>query len=462
MVAQDILIIGAGWSGVSAAVSLKKRGVSNFKILEARDYIGGRSQTSYLPTSTNGDIPIDLGSAEIHGVIKNPIKKLADDLQVPHAISPRGTHTYDLDGNIVSQGALDKLEESFMSYMRRRQDDDEKDTTLQKGLDDFLKIRSIPKGHSDHLRLQFILDSEICHEYAASLDEMSLFWWDDDSEFDGLEAFMGVAGGGYGKLIEKFAEPITSHVQLQCKVTRIEYGKGGNTKVTYADTSSGDSGASVKEIFAKHVLVTLPLGVLQAGAVKFSPSLPKSKVKAIQKLGNGLLNKCVLHWDGMEDKEIFWPKDQTWISRIAEMGDQGKFTDFHNGYALNGGLPLLVGFVTGTRAFSMEKLSDDEIAGEAISSLRKMFGEDKVPEPTKTMVTRWGSDEFALGGYSFQKLGSTPKHRNDLEKNVQKQLWFAGEATHSQYPQTTHGALLSGEKAAADIWDEMTIAEFEK
>ena len=121
----------------------------------------------------------------------------------------------------------------------------------------------------------------------------------------------------------------------------------------------------------------------------------------------------------------------------------------------------MVGFVYGARAFSMEKLSDDEMVAEALASLRIMFGEDNVPEPTKAVVTRWGLDEFALGGYSFQKLGSTPKNRKDLEKNVKGQLWFAGEATHSLYPSTTHGALLSGEKAAADIWDEMTIAEFE-
>jgi len=41
----DCVIIGAGWSGLAAANLLHKKGVKNIKILEARDYIGGRSRT---------------------------------------------------------------------------------------------------------------------------------------------------------------------------------------------------------------------------------------------------------------------------------------------------------------------------------------------------------------------------------------------------------------------------------
>lgn len=42
------------------------------------------------------------------------------------------------------------------------------------------------------------------------------------------------------------------------------------------------------------VVVTLPLGVLQAGDVEFKPALPKRKQEAIDALGMGLLDKVCL------------------------------------------------------------------------------------------------------------------------------------------------------------------------
>jgi heterodisulfide reductase subunit A-like polyferredoxin len=42
---QSVIIIGAGVSGLSAAVRLKEKGVSNVIILEASPKIGGRIQT---------------------------------------------------------------------------------------------------------------------------------------------------------------------------------------------------------------------------------------------------------------------------------------------------------------------------------------------------------------------------------------------------------------------------------
>ena len=47
---------------------------------------------------------------------------------------------------------------------------------------------------------------------------------------------------------------------------------------------------------AKAVLVTVPLGVLKAGEIKFQPSLPMAKSNAISKLGFGCLNKVFLTW----------------------------------------------------------------------------------------------------------------------------------------------------------------------
>ncbi len=74
-----------------------------------------------------------------------------------------------------------------------------------------------------------------------------------------------------------------------------------------------------------------------------------------------------------------------------------------------------------------------------------------IPRPTNALITRWSSDPFSRGSYSYLAPGSSPSDRNDLRADVEGRLFFAGEATSSEYPATVHGALLEGRSAAARI-----------
>jgi hypothetical protein len=68
---------------------------------------------------------------------------------------------------------------------------------------------------------------------------------------------------------------------------------------------------------ADKVVVTLPLGVLKAGAVEFDPPLPDWKMGAIKRLGYGLLNKVVLVYD-----EAFWDVENDMVGLLRDpMGD---------------------------------------------------------------------------------------------------------------------------------------------
>jgi monoamine oxidase len=82
--------------------------------------------------------------------------------------------------------------------------------------------------------------------------------------------------------------------------------------------------------------------------------------------------------------------------------------------------------------------------------LRRIFG-SKVQEPATVLQTRWKSDPWALGSYSFDKLGAQPKDRDTLASPIDGQLFFAGEATHRTMYSTVHGAYLSGCRAADEI-----------
>jgi monoamine oxidase len=320
------------------------------------------------------------------------------------------------------------------------------DVSLQSTLDEYILKKNIPDGVEGKLGLDMALESDIELEHAAPLSAMSLWWWDNAQWYAGGDAFLGVPGGGFTRIVEGYAEPLMPFIELRSKVTQINT-TGEITQVTYTDERTNETNV----ILAKKVLVTVPIGVLQSGAIQFSPPLPTEKLNSIGNLGNGVMEKCFLHWE--EDIDIFWPKRREWLMKVAKTeAEQGNWTMFHNAYEVNGGKAILAGYVVGDAAKRVGTMTDDQVVKEALESLREMFGADKVPVPNNTLVTRWGTDEFSLGAYSFQKVGSDfYDDRNNIMKQVDDKVWFAGEATSVKYPSTTHGALLSGIEAAQNI-----------
>jgi len=191
------------------------------------------------------------------------------------------------------------------------------------------------------------------------------------------------------------------------------------------------------------VLVTLPLGVLQAGTVRFVPGLPGRKKAALSRLGFGLLEKVFLLFD--DHAEL--PKEQVWRERGGSpdfaWAEWCNLTSFV-------GHPVLVALNAGAVARQIEGMEDAAVASAAVESLRRMSGRS-FPEPRAVLSTRWGRDPLVRGAYSFAAVGSGPDDRKVLGEPLPGGIYFAGEATSVDYPATAHGAWLSGRKAARDI-----------
>ena len=102
------------------------------------------------------------------------------------------------------------------------------------------------------------------------------------------------------------------------------------------------------------------------------------------------------------------------------------------------------------------------------------WGRNKpLPAVVATYVTRWQTDSFAHGAYSFLPVGAAPADRaalaepsgtmggadqvrNSGKENVACCFW-CGEATHLRYPATVHGAYLSGLEAAARVCKQKAV-----
>ena len=127
-------------------------------------------------------------------------------------------------------------------------------------------------------------------------------------------------------------------------------------------------------------------------------------------------------------------------------GNQGLWAEWYNLIPVIG-RPVLMGFNAASTAKQIAKMSDTAILASALSELRRCYPTKNIPAPNRYLLTRWGQDPYALGSYSYIRVGSSPSYREELGKPWNS-LVFAGEAISTQYPATMQGAFSSGEDAA--------------
>jgi monoamine oxidase len=290
---------------------------------------------------------------------------------------------------------------------------------------------------------------------AANIGKLSLASWDQDTgnEFEGEHAEVV---GGYQQVPRGImTSPTRLDVRTGKVISRISYHEDNNstgkTKITCEDGET---------IHADKIVLTAPLGVMKDRSIQFDPPLPEWKTGAIDRLGFGLLNKVVLVF-----QEPFWDVDRDMFGVLRGqdaygslrqedyISGRGQFYLFWN-IIKTSGLPVLVALMAGDAAHEAELRSDDDLIGDCLGQLRNIFGPANVPMPAETIVTRWKSDRFARGSYSYVAAQARPGDYDLMAKRIGN-LYFAGEATCGTHPATVHGAYLSGLRVASEVLESL-------
>jgi len=437
---ERVLVIGAGMAGLVAARLLRDSGC-DVTVLEARARIGGR----VCPNESMG-VMLDLGGSWIHGADDNPLTEWCDTLGVEVVQTSGERHLIKADGTTMSfaqvqhrawrgRAAFDLALRQGVSRSRQLAAQGQpRAVSLAAAAEPVLRAHWLP-AFDRRVVAQLVASGEGVQ--GAPAERLAIEEWFPTDAF----RVNAMPRDGFATLLDDAAHGLD--LRLGSPVRRLRWSGDG----VVARTSTGD-------VAADRALVTIPVGLLRDGAMTIEPAPPPGQRAAIARIGygDGVLGKIYLRFE-----RPFWPPGVYRFQTLPPSPEgRGVFNTWLS-LERETGAPVLLSFANGHAAIRFDRQrSDAEVRDEALAVLRRMFAD--VPEPVACTYTRWLSDPWAAGSYSYPAIGSPPEDRTAYGAPLGDRVFFAGEATELGDYGTVQAALRSGERAAEAIFRRVTNA----
>lgn len=414
----NVLIVGGGMAGLSAAYHLQKNGFDDFILLEARRRIGGR-----IIQIDIGNEKVELGANWIHGVLGNPVYELAmqhslvDIMQVPkqHKVVAATEK-----GKQVPFSILQEIYEAYLCFLKRCEEYFISQYLPPEGIDSV----------GDHIKLEISLyldkykdpqEREIRQSIFDCLlkRETCISGCDSMSEIDLLEvgSYTELQGGnitlpnGYSSILEPVCKDIPKgKLLLDHPVNKIawskhENGDDGNEsddsdrtviEEPISNESSRESSCEKdydrnievtcengKKFYANHVICSVPLGVLKSKAnTLFKPPLPDYKLESIDRLLFGTVDKILLEYERPFLNPTFTEVLLLWDENDCKPDNDYSKNWYKKIYSFAKiSETLLLGWISGKEAEYMETLSNDVVVDTCTEILRKFLNDPFIPKP---------------------------------------------------------------------------------
>lgn len=471
---SDVIIIGAGISGLKAASDLNDKGLSTL-VLEARSKIGGRI---YTERSSESSYHYDFGASWFHATTANPVfdkfvndwysndDTVYDDSNVGFVLN---TENGKFPENCNFAPIVDELKQ-YVSNLST-------DQSLQNSTIDFFKSKKSSALTEDEIKF-----STSVFKIAELLSAGT--WNMISSKFAygpavGRDSFNII---GYDKVIEKIIQNYPKeNIKLSHAVKTVEKLNTDNENDSIIQITTKDD----KVYKCKYLIVTIPLGVLKLsledtsseGAITFKPELPKPITDKFAKTHVGLYTKVFVEYDS-----AFWPKNDKFLvlsdtnetdfnlnsTKPYEMVEFGKYDNskpvkaFHfpclvSNFDVVRGIPALMFLLPPPAATQVENAADPKQYGYELVKpiISKMTGisESELPKPKVILTTSWGNDPYIRGAISTCAVGDVMFNDKLIEGfgNIR----FAGEHTIAEGKACAHGAYISGAREAQFIVEKM-------
>jgi monoamine oxidase len=404
----DVIVVGAGAAGLAAARRVTAAG-RRALVLEARDRIGGRVHTD----RTFAGVPVEFGAEFVHG-------GRAGSAAAARAAGLATTPAMSLwRGRVADAGRIRRLAPwlaaTAWQYAGLIRAVHAGGAGPDESLGDLLRRR----GAGERVRR---LAAGVANDACAGVDGISVHYLSRvlrTGEETGRQARVAP---GYDRVIAHLAEG--SRIVRNAPVTAVTWGPDG-VRVEAGRTWT-----------AARAVVTVPLGVLRAGVVRFGPPLPAATQRAIAGLAMHPGTKVLLRF-----ARRWWP------AHSYTLLDPGVPVLWPHPDA-----PVLTAFVMGSAAAALREPPGP--VERVLAALPAGWREPARRELRDTRVVDWGADPWTCGGYSSEPPGSAGL-RAALATPCGP-LHMAGEATDDAAPGTVSGALRSGERAATEALAGLT------
>lgn len=403
----DVVIIGAGAAGLAAAHDLKAAGRSAI-VLEARGRIGGRAFTD-----TSLGPAYDAGAMFIHWAERNPWVQIARDRGIETQSEPwGGGFQVFANGKPMPETDRQKRRGAFGQIDRRLETVDltKRDLSVRDLLGDLGP--DMAQIASSGLLLSIGEESD-----RISARDYQRLWAGDDL----------VVPSGYGNLVAAYGAGLD--IRLNHPVSEIRW-DGPDVAVK---TPSGTLHASA-------CIVTVPVGVLKAGAIRFTPELPARNRDALDGIGMGALTKIALRVEG----------DRFGVAPGASFLEAGSPGQLMNLDLFPDDKDIVIAYCGGDHARELSAAGTEAARAYVTELLTKMLGSNVRKAVTGISFPAWWTDPFSRGSYSVCLPGRETA-REQLAEPIGGRIFIAGEATAGGGAMTVGGATLAGRAAAAAV-----------
>ncbi|ELT94962.1 hypothetical protein CAPTEDRAFT_106886 [Capitella teleta] len=446
---HDVIVIGAGISGLSSAKLMHEAGLEVI-VLEARNRVGGRTLTKRDPSYNY----VDVGGSYV-GPTQDRILRLSAELGIKtYKVHTGGDYLHYSRGKITRfTGTWPKFRKPFtwldINNAFRCMDQMIKEIPVSAPWD-------CPRAEEwDHVTVQQWIDDVCwmidCKEYVRSFvvafvamepEEISLLWflWYIRScESSRRIAQVGNGGqerkfhGGSMQICEGIHRILKDHVKLEHPVSQIK-DNGQLVTVTCHDGTTFTS---------KLVVVAVAPSLYQK--IHFEPCLPPLRSQLIQRVPMG---SCIKNQVWYE--RAFWRQRDLngWSSAADGMTLIGSTVDDCNPDASH---PGITGFIMADRARDVCEWTPTERCKATCEYYAKLFGTDEALNPVGYEEFNWMNEEYSGGCYtSTYPPGVMTRFGKDLRKPLGR-LRFAGTELATKWAGHMDGAVEAGERAAREV-----------